>query len=76
MPEQLFDLVITPVMLALLFTFISGGALEGPTKHHLQYYVPGILVQMVFFNCAYSGMALSSDLSKGLFDRFKTLPIP
>lgn len=75
MPEQLFDLVITPVMLTLLFTFIFGGALEGSTKNYLQYYVPGILVQMVFFNSAYSGMALSTDLSKGLFDRFKTLPI-
>lgn len=75
MPEQLFDLVITPVMLTLLFTFVFGGALEGGTKNYLQYYVPGILVQMVFFNAAYSGMALSTDLSKGLFDRFKTLPI-
>lgn len=75
MPEQLFDLVMTPVMLTLLFTFVFGGALEGGTKNYLQYYVPGILVQMVFFNAAYSGMALSTDLSKGLFDRFKTLPI-
>jgi ABC-2 type transport system permease protein len=74
-PEQLFDLVMTPIMFTLLFTFVFGGALAGSTSDYLQFFLPGILVQTVVFNSVYSGMGLSTDLSKGLFDRFRSLPI-
>jgi len=74
-PEQLFDLVMTPLMFTLLFTFVFGGALAGSTDDYLQFLLPGILVQTVIFNSVYSGMGLSTDLGKGLFDRFRSLPI-
>ena len=74
-PEQLFDLVMTPIMFTLLFTFVFGGALAGSPGDYLQYFLPGILVQTVVFNSVYSGMGLSTDLGKGLFDRFRSLPI-
>jgi ABC-2 type transport system permease protein len=74
-PEQLFDLIMTPIMFTLLFTFVFGGALAGSTSDYLQYFLPGILVQTVVFNSVYSGMGLSTDLGKGLFDRFRSLPI-
>jgi ABC-2 type transport system permease protein len=74
-PEQLFDLVMTPLMFTLLFTFVFGGALAGSTDRYVQFFVPGILVQTVVFNSVYSGMGLSTDLGKGLFDRFRSLPI-
>jgi ABC-2 type transport system permease protein len=74
-PEQLFDLVMTPIMFTLLFTFVFGGALAGSPGSYLQVFLPGILVQTVMFNAVYSGMGLSTDLSKGLFDRFRSLPI-
>jgi hypothetical protein len=75
LPEQLFDLVMTPIMFTLLFTFVFGGALAGSIGGYLQYFLPGILVQTVVFNAVYSGMGLSTDLGKGLFDRFRSLPI-
>ncbi|MGE3332318.1 MAG: ABC transporter permease [Rhodospirillaceae bacterium] len=74
-PEQMFDLVMTPIMFTLLFTFVFGGALAGSPAQYLQVFIPGILVQTVSFNAVYSGMGLSTDLSKGLFDRFRSLPI-
>lgn len=74
-PEQLFDLVMTPIMFTLLFTFVFGGALAGSPRDYLQFFLPGILVQTVCFNAVYSGMGLSTDLGKGLFDRFRSLPI-
>lgn len=74
-PEQLFDLVMTPIMFTLLFTFVFGGALAGSAGEYLQFFLPGILVQTVVFNAVYSGMGLSTDLGKGLFDRFRSLPI-
>ncbi|HWE20742.1 MAG TPA: ABC transporter permease [Hyphomicrobiaceae bacterium] len=74
-PEQLFDLVMTPIMFTLLFTFVFGGALAGSPSQYLQFFLPGILVQTVVFNAVYSGMGLSTDLGKGLFDRFRSLPV-
>jgi ABC-2 type transport system permease protein len=74
-PEQTFDLVMTPIMFTLLFTFVFGGALAGSVGAYLQYFLPGILVQTIAFNAVYSGMGLSTDLGKGLFDRFRSLPI-
>jgi ABC-2 type transport system permease protein len=74
-PEQLFDLVMTPIMFTLLFTFVFGGALAGSPRDYLQLFLPGILVQTVVFNSVYSGMGLSTDMGKGLFDRFRSLPI-
>ena len=74
-PEQMFDLVMTPIMFTLLFTFVFGGALAGSADRYIQFFLPGILVQTVVFNSVYSGMGLSTDLGKGLFDRFRSLPI-
>lgn len=74
-PEQLFDLVMTPIMFTLLFTFVFGGALAGSPADYLQFFLPGILVQTVCFNAVYSGMGLCTDLGQGLFDRFRSLPI-
>jgi ABC-2 type transport system permease protein len=75
LPEQLFDLVMTPIMFTLLFTFVFGGALAGSPRDYLQFFLPGILVQTVTFNAVYSGMGLSTDLGSGVFDRFRSLPI-
>lgn len=74
-PEQLFDLVMTPLMFTLLFTFVFGGALAGSPENYVQFFLPGILVQTVIFNSVYSGMGLSGDIGKGLFDRFRSMPI-
>src|SRR5690606_13304259 len=74
-PEQMFDLVMPPIMCTLLFTFVFGGALAGSPGGYLQFLLPGILVQTVVFNSVYSGMGLSTDRSKGLFEGFRSLPI-
>jgi len=74
-PEQLLDVTITPVMFVLMFTYIFGGAIEGSTREYLQYLLPGILVMSVLFTTVYSGIALNTDLTKGVVDRFRSLPI-
>ena len=48
---------------------------ENWQSEYLQFFLPGILVQTVVFNSVYSGMGLSTDLARGLFDRFRSLPI-
>jgi len=74
-PEQLLDVTITPVMFVLMFTYLFGGAIAGSTGEYLEYILPGILVMSVLFTTVYSGIALNTDLTKGVVDRIRTLPI-
>jgi ABC-2 type transport system permease protein len=74
-PEQLIDATMTPVLFTLMFTFMFGGAIAGSTDEYLQFILPGILVMSVLFTTVYSGVALSTDASKGVVDRFRSLPI-
>jgi ABC-2 type transport system permease protein len=74
-PEQLLDVTITPVMFVLMFTYLFGGAIEGSTGAYRDYILPGVLVVAVLFTTVYSGVALNTDLTKGVVDRFRSLPI-
>lgn len=74
-PFQLFDVTVTPIMFTLLFTYIFGGALAGSPREYIQYLLPGILVQTVVFITVYTGVGLNTDIHKGLYDRFRSLPI-
>jgi ABC-2 type transport system permease protein len=74
-PEQLLDVTITPVMFVLMFTYLFGGAIAGSTGDYLDYILPGVLVMSVLFTTVYSGVALNTDLTKGVVDRFRSLPI-
>ncbi len=74
-PEQLLDSTLTPVMFLLMFTYIFGGAIAGSTAEYLDYILPGILVMSVLFTTVYSGVALNTDLTTGVVDRFRSLPI-
>jgi ABC-2 type transport system permease protein len=74
-PMQLFDVTAFPIMFVLLYTYLFGGALAGSPREYLQELLPGILVMTVSWTTMYTGMALNTDISKGVFDRFRSLPI-
>jgi ABC-2 type transport system permease protein len=74
-PFQLFDVTVTPIMFTLLFTYIFGGALAGSPSEYIQYLLPGIVVQTIVFITVYTGVGLCTDIQKGLYDRFRSLPI-
>ncbi len=74
-PMQLFDVTMFPIMFVLLFTYLFGGALAGSPREYLQQLLPGILVMTVTMITMYTGMALNTDIDKGVFDRFRSLPI-
>ena len=74
-PVQLFDIIVHPVVFTLMFTYLFGGALGGSTGRYLTYLVPGILVMTLLVTTGSTGSALSADITKGVFDRFRTLPI-
>src|SRR5918992_2772485 len=74
-PFQLFDVTAFPLMMTLMFTYLFGGALAGSVKAYLQYLIPGIVVQAIVFITVYTGVGLNTDIGKGLFDRFRSVPI-
>ncbi|PZF80221.1 ABC transporter permease [Jiangella anatolica] len=74
-PEQLFDVTFQPVIFILMFVYLFGGAVAGSTQEYLQFVLPGILVQTVVMASLYTGISLNTDIGKGIFDRFRSLPI-
>jgi ABC-2 type transport system permease protein len=58
-----------------MFTYLFGGAIAGSTSAYLDYTLPGLLVMSVLFTTVYSGVSLNTDLTKGVVDRFRSLPI-
>lgn len=74
-PEQLFDVTVQPILFTLMFTYLFGGAISGDIASYLPIIIPGILVQTVITTSVVTGVQLREDMDKGVFDRFKSLPI-
>jgi oleandomycin transport system permease protein len=75
-PEQLVDVTLQPIIFLLLFTYIFGGAIGGGSQHqYLQYLLPGLLGQSIAMGSISLGQNLNADIEKGVFDRFRSLPI-
>jgi ABC-2 type transport system permease protein len=74
-PEQFFDVTLQPLLFTAMFTFIFGGAVAGSTASYLPIIIPGILAQTTLTACMATGIQLRDDMDKGVFDRFKSLPI-
>ncbi|TMR95350.1 ABC transporter permease [Nonomuraea basaltis] len=74
-PEQFFDVALQPILFTAMFAFVFGGAIAGDVQSYLPLMIPGILAQTVLTTCMATGTQLREDLEKGVFDRFKSLPI-
>lgn len=74
-PEQLFDVTAFPIMMVLMYTYLFGGALAGSPTEYIQFLLPGIMVMSVVMITMYTGISVNIDIEKGVFDRFRTLPI-
>jgi oleandomycin transport system permease protein len=74
-PWELGDFSFQPIMFVLLFTYVFGGAISGSTGEYLTFALPGIIVMNMVFVTMYVGMGLNTDLTKGVFDRLRSLPI-
>jgi oleandomycin transport system permease protein len=78
-PEQFIDVTLQPIIFLLLFYYVFGGALgggSGETRHeYLEYLLPGLLAQTIAMSSISIGQNMNEDIAKGVFDRFKSLPI-
>ena len=73
--EQLFDVTIQPLLFTAMFAYIFGGAISGSVDEYLPIIIPGLIGQTVLTACVATGVQLREDMDKGVFDRFKVLPI-
>jgi oleandomycin transport system permease protein len=75
-PEQLLDVTLQPIIFVTMFVYLFGGQMGGGDRHaYLEYVLPGILVQTIVFAGMGTGTNLNTDITKGIFDRFRSLPI-
>ena len=73
-PWQLIDVTLFPILMTLMMTYIFGGAVAGSVEEYVQHLIPGILVLTVAMISMYTAVGLNTDISKGIFDRFRSLP--
>ena len=73
--EQFFDVTIQPLLFTAMFADIFGGAVAGSVNAYLPILIPGLIAQTVLTACVATGVQIREDMDKGVFDRFKVLPI-
>jgi ABC-2 type transport system permease protein len=74
-PEKLLDVTLQPIMFVLLFAFVFGGVIGVPGGNYREYLIGGILVQTIAFGMIGPGTSIATDLTEGIVDRFRTLPM-
>ncbi|MDL4817165.1 ABC transporter permease [Actinomadura opuntiae] len=75
-PGLLSDALFVPIVFLLLFVYLFGGAVSGSTHRYLQYIFPGVLVMTtILVGMLATGLSINTDIKKGVFDRFRSLPI-
>jgi ABC-2 type transport system permease protein len=74
-PEQFFDVTLQPLLFTAMFAYIFGGAIAGHVSGYLPTLIPGIVAQTVLTTCMATGVQLREDMDKGVFDRFKAMPV-
>ncbi len=75
LPQLLVFNAMLNVVLLLLFNYVFGGAINTGGIDYIQYFLPGFLVQTVVFGSTQTSVGIAEDLSKGLIDRFRSLPM-
>src|ERR1700729_2319718 len=74
-PERLLDVTIQPIVFILLFLYVFGSAIHVPGVSYKDYLFPGIIGQSLAFGIIGAGVATSHDMTEGVIDRFRSMPI-
>ena len=74
-PEKLIDVTLQPVMFVLLFAYVFGGVIHVPGGSYHEYLLAGIAVQTIAFGIMGPGTSIATDLTEGIVDRFRSLPM-
>ena len=74
-PEILIWTTMSPIMFVLLFAFVFGSSIEIPGVNYREYLIAGVFAQTVIFGSTFTGAGLAEDMTKGIIDRFRSLPM-
>ena len=74
-PDTIITTAVTPIVMLLLFVYVLGSAIDVGDGRYVDYLLPGILLVTVANGIAYTAFRLYTDVTGGLFERFRTLPI-
>ena len=74
-PEILIWTLMSPIMFVVLFAYVFGSNIEVPGVSYREYLMGGIFAQTVIFGSTFTGAGLAEDMTKGIIDRFRSLPI-
>ncbi len=74
-PEILIWTTMSPIMFVLLFAFVFGGSIDIPGVNYREYLIAGVFAQTVIFGSTFTGAGLAEDMTKGIIDRFRSLPM-
>ena len=74
-PELLVWTLMSPIMFVLLFGYVFGSSIDIAGTNYREYLIAGIFAQTVIFGSTYTGAGLAEDMTKGIIDRFRSLPM-
>jgi ABC-2 type transport system permease protein len=74
-PERLLDATVQPIMFVLLFAYVFGGAIHVSHGGYKEYLLGGILIQTLTFGIIRPAISIATDLTEGIVDRFRSLPM-
>lgn len=74
-PDLLGAAIMFPIVFVLMFAYVFGSVIDVPGMSYREFLLPGIFVQAVIMSAQITGYTLTLDLQKGIFDRFRSLPM-
>jgi ABC-2 type transport system permease protein len=77
-PDTVITVAVMPVAMMLMFVYVFGGAVKtsmDPGVNYVNYQLPGILLMTAASGTAYTALRLFTDIRKGLFSRFRSMPV-
>src|SRR5687768_5093901 len=74
-PEILIWTLMSPIMFVLLFGYVFGGAIKIPGMNYREFLIAGVFAQTVIFGASFTGAGMAEDMTKGIIDRFRSLPM-
>jgi oleandomycin transport system permease protein len=74
-PGLLLDATVMPMVFALMFVYVLGGAIAGSVGNYREFFMPGIMALTITIVSRSSGIGLAVDFNTRLVDRFRALPI-
>src|SRR5438105_7724880 len=73
-PVAVFNAVLFPIVLMLMFVYVIGGAFDVGVEY-IDYATPGMIVLAICYGLSATALAVNSDMTKGIINRFKVMDI-